>query len=142
MKTIGKSVYDFPISYLQFGYYRQCAFYEIALQSIGSPIFHLLEEGYQLLDFIFIVVESKVSSSHPAVIYRTNKYDRECGRTGGNRGQKYYKGVDQLIDDYAFHVKHNYWDLPMDLLKNRGEIGLQIFDYAEEPLVHSSDDEL
>jgi hypothetical protein len=131
LKTIGKSVYDFPISYLQFGYYRQCAFYELALLSDKSPIKHLLDEGYTLKDFIFIVVESKVSSSHPAIIFETCKKDRDVGLLGGYVGNKYYKGINELIEDYKYHRDNDYWDLPKDLHFNSGRINLNIFN-AEE----------
>jgi hypothetical protein len=132
LKTTGKSVYDFPVSFLQFGYYRQCALYETALYSIGSPILSLLEQGYEMLDFIFIVVENKLSSSHPAIIYRTNAKDREYGRIGGYIGKRFYKGIDQLIDEYKFYRENDYWDLPVDLLRSNGEIQLNIFDHGNE----------
>lgn len=141
LKTTGKSVYEFPQSYLQFGYYRQCAFYELALKTEESPIKVFLDKGYKLLDFIFIVVESKVSSSHPAIIYKTNEFDRQCGITGGYRNRKLYKGIDQLIDEYKFHRDNDYWDLPKDLLDTRGMINLEIFD-AEKSIVYTSDDEV
>ncbi len=38
LKTTGKSVYEFPQSFIQFGYYRQCAFYELAVKSEASPV--------------------------------------------------------------------------------------------------------
>lgn len=139
LKTTGKSVYDFPLSYLQFGYYRQCAFYELALCSEDSPIKNLLDEGYTLLDFIFIVVESKVSSSHPAVIYRTSLKDRLCGIYGGSTGRKKYKGINELIDDYIYHRDNDYWDLPRELHESSGEIKLDIFNYAEESITSTSE---
>lgn len=132
LKTIGKSVYDFPISYLQFGYYRQAAFYSIALLSDESPIKQLLADGYQLLDFIFIVVESKVTSSHPAIIYKTCKKDIVAGLQGGKVGRKYYKGVDELIDAYIYHLENDYWDLPKDINENRGVIQLDVFESGEK----------
>lgn len=134
LKTTGKSVYDFPLSYLQFGYYRQCAFYELALLSDESPIKELLAQGYTLLDFIFIVAETKVSSSHPAIIYRTSSNDRQCGLYGGSTGRKKYKGIIDLINDYKYHRDNDYWDLPRELHKESGEIQLDIFNYAEESI--------
>lgn len=132
LKTIGKSVYDFPISYLQFGYYRQAAFYSIALRSEQSPIKELLNAGYALLDFIFIVVESKASSSHPAIIYKTCAKDIAAGVTGGKVGRKYYKGIDELIEAYVYHLENDYWDLPKDINENRGIIQLDIFENGEK----------
>jgi len=85
-----------------------------------------------MLDFIFIVVENKLSSSHPAIIYRTNAKDREYGRIGGYIGKRFYKGIDQLIDEYKFYRENDYWDLPVDLLRSNGEIQLNIFDHGNE----------
>ncbi len=141
LKTTGKSVYDFSISYTQFGYHRQCAFYELALLSEESPIKNLLEEGYTLDNFRFIVVETKVSSSHPAIVYKTSSKDRKCGIEGGYIGKKYYKGIDELIDDYVYHMSTNNWELPVNLIKSEGEIQLDIFDYAEESSYNSPDSE-
>lgn len=128
LKTIGKSINEFEYSYLSYGYYRQCAFYELALQSDESPIKHLLDKGYKMLDFLFIVVESKITSSHPAVIFRTSLKDRIRGISGGTVRGKYYKGIDQLIGEYKFYRDNNYWNLPKDILENKGRINLNVFD--------------
>lgn len=129
LKTTSSSVYEFgEMSYLKYGYYRQCAIYELALNSETSPIKHLLDTGYKMLDFIFIVVESKKTASHPAVIYRTSVTDREVGMNGGYIGRRFYKGVNQLIEEYKFHRETNYWDLPVELFKANGEIKLDVFD--------------
>jgi hypothetical protein len=132
LKTTGKSVYDFPKSYLQYGYYRQGAFYTHAICSETSPVYQYLSEGYTLLDFIFIVVETKLSSSHPAVIFRTAPRDRECGLSGGYIGKRYYKGINDLIADYKFYKSNDYWDLPRDLYENKGEILLNEFNDDNE----------
>ena len=131
LKTIGKTVYDFPMSYLQFGYYRQCAFYELALLSEESPIKEFLDNGYKLDDFRFIVVESKGTSSHPAIIYKTCWQDRFVGLYSGNIGKKRYKGINELLNDYKYHLETNKWDLPRDLYSSSGEVYLNIFDNAE-----------
>lgn len=142
LKTTGKSVHEFASSYIQYGYYRQCAFYEIAIKSPESPVKPLLDRGYTLLDFKFIVVETKLSSSSPAIIYTTSAADRAVGVNGGWRFGKYYKGINQLIEDYKYHRDNDYWDLPIDLLKNSGEVQLNIFDDdAEKHVIHSSDSE-
>ena len=107
LKTTGKSVYDFPSSYMQFGYYRQCAFYELALKSEDSPVKKYIDEGYEILDFVFIVVESKVTSSHPAIIYVSSQKDRECGISGGVVGKRRYKGINQLIEEYKYCKENN-----------------------------------
>jgi hypothetical protein len=132
-----RSVYDFPESYLTYGYYRQCAFYGIALQQETSPVYEYIKEGYEILDFLFIAVENKKTSTFPAIIYRTNQFDRERGIHGGWVKNKYYKGIDQLIDEYKYYRDNNYWDLPLDLLQSKGEIQLHIFDESntEKPIL-------
>lgn len=132
LKTTGKSVYDFPSAFLQYGYYRQCAFYELAVLSEKSPVRDLLQQGYKLQDFIFIVVETKISSSHPAVIFRTTFHDRNCGLNGGYMGKRFYKGINNLIEDYQYYRDNDYWDLPRDLYENKGEILLNVFNTNEE----------
>lgn len=130
LKT-SKSVYGFPSAMLEYGYYRQCAFYELALHSENSPVKQYIDAGYEIKDFVFIVVENKISSSHPAIIYRTNKYDRKCGFEGGYVNGRYYKGIDQLIDDYKFHRDTDYWDLSRELFEQQGVLNLNLFDYGK-----------
>lgn len=144
LKTTGKSVYDFRSAYLQYGYYRQASFYELALYSEASPVKKYIDEGYTMLDFVFIVVETKLSSSHPAIIFRTSLRDRQVGLAGGYIGSRHYKGINNLIEDYQFYTTNDYWDLPRDLFNNKGEILLRIFDDEEQdteeyviPDVHS-----
>ena len=128
LKTTGKSVYEFESAYLNYGYYRQCAFYELAMKQPESPVYNLIEEGYKILDFVFIVVESKITSTRPAIIYRTIFKDRLRGLAGGFVGSKYYKGIIELMEAYQYHKNNDYWDLPMDIAENKGEIELNIFD--------------
>ena len=127
LKTTSKSVFDFTDSFLQYGYYRQCAFYEQALLSDESPIKHLLDEGYKLLDYIFIVTETNVKSTRPAVIYKTTELDRLVGLKGGLSKGRHYPGVDNLLSDYIWHTQNDYWDMPKFLLESRGIITLNIF---------------
>jgi hypothetical protein len=127
LKTTGKSVWEFSSSYLHFGYYRQCAFYEIALYSKESPIRKYLDEGYEVLDFIFIVVESKSDAVNPAIIYRTSPSERFCGVEGCSLGSKYYHGINDLLRAYRWHSSKDYWELPKEVYEANGEIPLSIF---------------
>lgn len=128
LKTTGKSVFSFPESYLQFGYYRQCAFYEAALLSNASPVKDLLDDGYRLCDYLFIVVETKKESTNPAVIYKTNAFDRLTGLVGGYIKNRYYKGVNGLIQDYMWHKENDYWEMPRQLYEDGGVVELSVFD--------------
>lgn len=127
LKTTSKDVYKFHESYLRYGYYRQAALYEQALLSKESPIKNLLAEGYELKDFIFIVVETRLSSVNPAIIYRTSKTERKAGLKGGKVNGEVFKGIDQLLEDYLWHQETDHWVYPREVFQNGGEISLNIF---------------
>ena len=107
LKSTGKNVFQFKDSYVQYGYYRQGALYEQALYSEQSPVKDLLAQGYTMADFLFIVTETKTSSTNPALIYRTTPKEREAGLNGGYVGTKWYPGINQLLDNYLWHVENN-----------------------------------
>lgn len=131
LKTIGKSVYEFPQSFLQ-GYYRQAAFYQEAVWMANSPVEKYLTEepvGYTLRNFIFIVVETGAYAQyHPAVIYQTSKKDLRVGLEGGTINGKIVHGVNKLLDDYKWHTSNNYWDMPRELFENKSTLKLDVFD--------------
>lgn len=126
LKTTGKSVWEFSSSFLHFGYYRQCAFYEEALYSTASPVRKLLDEGYAMLDFIFIPVETKSDSHNPALIYRTSPSERYCGLNGCSLGERYYPGINDLIRAYKWHTDNDYWELPKAVYDSGGEINFNL----------------
>lgn len=107
LKTIGKSVFDFKANYLNYGYYTQAALYEYAIQQPESPVYNLIQEGYTIKDFIFIVVETKTSSTNPAIIYTTDADERYAGMYGGYCEGKKYKGILELVDDYRWHLEND-----------------------------------
>lgn len=125
LKTTGKSVWEFGSSFLHFGYYRQVAFYEYALKSKTSPVHQLLEEGYEILDYTFIVVEK--DANNPALIYVTSPSDRYSGLYGGSVGGRYYQGIESLLRAYKWHSENDYWELPRDVYENQGIVQLNIF---------------
>lgn len=127
LKTIGKSIYDFQYSFLDYGYYRQAAFYTKALE-IWISTERLDLKDYTWLPFIFIVVESKLSSSFPAIIYETTAEDIKAGIEGGVRYNKKYPGINELIDALDYHTSSGQWELPKDIFLNNGRILLNSFD--------------
>lgn len=99
LKTSGKSVYEFVEgSYLTYGYYRQAAFYDLAIR-LSERFKDLLEQGYEIEPFLFVVVEVKPNTQHPCVGYRVT--DISKGLTGfTDSAGNYRKGIDELIDAY------------------------------------------
>ena len=125
LKTIGKSsVWEFPEgSYIQYGYYRQAAFYDLGIRLSGIYK-DLLDKGYKLEKFLFCVVEVKPNSQHPCVGFRVN--DIEKGLTGFKDVYgKYHPGIDELLEAYKWHNATNKWDLPYGLYKSNGIVDIQ-----------------
>lgn len=127
LKTSSKSVYEFENSFLTYGYYRQCALYDYAIKQKESPVYTYIEDGYEVLDFIFIVVETKNYSYHPAVIYKTNENTRLAGMEGATVNNRFWPGVKQLVENYKWHLQNDEWDMPADLIKSEGIIDIKCF---------------
>ncbi len=133
LKTTGKSVFDFEQAFTMYGYYRQAAMYYTAVMSEESPFKSLIDAGYTITDFKFIVVEVKTSSFNPAIIYSVDKASIQLGLIGfTDKNGKRFKGINELINAYDYHMSTNQWSLPVDVFKNNGEIQLSIKDYAEK----------
>ncbi len=51
------------------------------------------------------------------------------------------KGINGLIEEYKYHREHNYWDLPLDLVRSNGEMKLDVFyeEETKESIVHNTD---
>ncbi len=126
LKTTGKHVNDFNISFTQFGYYRQAAFYTEAIRhwQVDNDLV-----DYSILPFKFIVVSSRISDSHPAIIWDCSENDIQVGLKGGvlKRNKKHYKGIDNLIDDYLWHKENDYWDMPRQVYEAQGSLSLDVF---------------
>lgn len=127
LKTTGKSIHDFPISFTQFGYHRQASFY---IAAVDSWIMESRPElsSYQFLPFKFIVVDSKPNSSYPAIIYECTTKDIDHGYLGGTSSGKWFPGVDQLLEDYKYHCRTDQWDLPRSTFEAGGKKVLNVFD--------------
>jgi len=54
-------------------------------------------------------------------------FDLICGLVGGYVDKKYYKGIDELIEAYKYHLATDYWDLPHDLVLSKGKLYLDVF---------------
>lgn len=132
LKSTGKSVLDFPQSFVQFSYQRQAAFYDLAFNQYlqdratwDTKDIHT----YQILPFKFIVVESRAGSYSPALIYECSKNDMICGLFGGynNQNNTRSRGIYDLIEDYRWHTANNKWLMPREAYENEGKLLLDTF---------------
>ena len=136
LKTTGKSVHDFEGNFISYGYYRQAAMYYTAVMSEESPFKTLIDDGYVVEGFKFIVAETKVDSFNPALIFNVSLDTLEKGLKGfSTQSGRRYKGINELIENYKVHTQTGQWDLPIDVWLNNGEVELNIRSYAEEQII-------
>jgi len=122
IKTIGTSVYAFKGSFWKYRYDFQAAVYFYAC--LGE-YYELLEKGYKLMPFRFLVVEKE--NYNPPLIFTTSEEILNIGMNGGtNSDCKYYEGFEQAIDRYKYHIENNTWDYPMEYLENQGQIIISV----------------
>ena len=148
LKSTSKPVEEFPIWYLKYGYYRQAAFYNEAVKqwvikrdetvrqqniteslvvgkdAVVSPMY----SDYELRKFTFIVVEAKLSSTTPAVIFESTEADLAAGLLGGStKYGRTYKGINDLMEAYLWHEKNNLWDMSKELYESKGKKTIDVF---------------
>lgn len=109
LKTIGKGVYNFPTSFYQFAYFRQAAFYTLALEHWVEQRKEIVDlAGYKRLPFQFVAVDSKAKSHSPAIIYQCTDKDLNRGLYGGKvRGGPEVDGIYDLVAAYKWHMSTN-----------------------------------
>lgn len=116
-KTTGTSVNSFNFDFWKFRYDFQAAFYWMGL-SKDPEIKKLVEQGYQLKHFMYIVVEKE--SINPPMIFRVPNAVTEIGWAGGKLSSgKKLEGIIQAISRYDFHYKNNKWDYPIEYYTNK-----------------------
>lgn len=151
LKTIGKPLNKFKYSFLDYGYYLQAGWYTKAVKQlidhknwkvIGdilmpekawvdtkiSELNHKFKElyDYQIKDFQFIVAETKPFYQNPAQIFEVDNNQLNKAWTGGYHNNKYYEGINRLLDTYKWHVEMDYWDMPKELYLNQGKVKLDL----------------
>lgn len=122
LKTTSKSVWDFPNSFIHNGYFRQAAFYSIALYAQQSPVKQYLEQDYKVKPFSFVVVETRPNAYGPVLLYEVKDQWLDKAFNGFTLQDRYYKGINELIDDFYWHVENNVWFLPKEVYLNEGRV--------------------
>lgn len=125
LKTSSLGIFDFTKSMLTFGYYRQAAFYDVAIHSDASPYKDLIKDGYEVLPFRFIVVDTTNVCPFP-LIYQMSQKDLKAGLIGGMVGTQYYPGINDLIDLIKFHTREGY-EYPKEIIDSNGVINTKVF---------------
>lgn len=116
LKSTGHSTYDFEEYFYSYGYFRQCAFYTLAMQ-------HYLKSNnldYTILPFQFIVTP-KSNKGYPALIYEVSEETLNKGFSGTVRDKK-LPGVYELIKDYLWHYKNKDWSARREIIEQNYKI--------------------
>lgn len=127
LKTTGKSVFEFEKSYIQYGYFRQGAFYTAAIRDYMKKDEKL--KDYKLENFKFIVAE--MDCENPPLVYQMSDEDiKRSLYTGGTlkSGQE-LKSVYQLLNELKWHREECLWDMrkeQLESLKRTGSLTLDI----------------
>lgn len=167
LKTIGKSLTQFESSFVNFGYFRQAAFYKKGMENflhytnwkkdsfnrinpqdsyIISPT-HPLNElfkdciGWEVSNLEFIVAETDTKFQHEARIFTTTDNDYYVGMNGGE-SEKYsskVSGIYTLMEHLIWHEETDYWSMPKDIYLNRGRQVLDSFKHDQIKPIHTSD---
>jgi len=130
LKSIGKSVYDFPKSFIRYRYYLQAAFYTEAVRqfkmtsaiSTGRDL-----SDYTVLPFKFIVIET--NAYNLPFIYTTTPNDLRVGEFGGEmKGyDRKIKGFRQLLTQLAWHEENKYWEMAPEYHEKNFTFELDVF---------------
>ncbi len=125
LKTTGSPVYEFPKSYINWGYYTQAAFYT---EAVGYWKSQRSEFKYYTIEpFKFIVESTKIVGS--PMVFECSAHDLYCGKWGGKiRGGKTSKGFDKLVSEYKWYLEKDYWSHSKEYIENNGKIYLNAFE--------------
>lgn len=100
LKTGEAAAHKFEFNFYKFRYYLQQDLYQLgALHYVDH---HL--PGYKLNDFKFIYISTSEPDPYP-VIYTMSEDWAELGWNGFYKGNKYYKGIKELTEEYLFYEK-------------------------------------
>jgi len=108
LKTTSFSCLNFEYSKLKYRYDIQSSLYT-----------HLLRESFENVKPMKMVVYS-FSEKQP-LIYDMTPYI-ESGRKGFFRNETYYRGWEELANDYMWHKENQLWDYPKKVYDNNGVV--------------------
>lgn len=116
LKTFGRPIYTFKGQFWKLRYDFQAATYMEGLKN-HPEVQKLLKNGYKLLNFRFIVVESNTTNN--PLIYEVTPEVLDIGLNGGTTSKGFeYEGLRQAIERYKYHTEKDMWSYPMEYESN------------------------
>jgi hypothetical protein len=121
-KTTGQPIYFFNSDFWKYRYDIQAMVYHRGL--LHHPeINKLIDDGYKLLNFKYIVVEKDLI--HRPVVFNVTPEVLFTGLEGGERSPWKLEGFRKALERLDFAEENNAWDFPMEYYK-KGELDIRL----------------
>lgn len=118
IKSMAGDALSFESNFWSYRYDFQGEFYKRGIAH--HPVLKkLIEDGYKVVDFKFLVVGNNEHTMTPFVYTYSNQV-AFCAINGGSRNGKKYEGIVQAINRLKWHSDNNKWDYPMEYYLNNG----------------------
>lgn len=118
-KSTGKPINMFNGDFWKLRYDFQAAVYTLGLTK-HPEIKELIDKGYKLLNFLYIVVETNLYNS--PMVFEVSKDIIEIGLEGGQVFNREYEGFEQAILRYKYAHENNAWEYPMEYYQLNGKM--------------------
>lgn len=123
-KTTGKPITGFEYEFFNYRYDFQAAVYHWGLTQ-HSKIKELIEQGYTITDFLYIVVETNLAND--PMIFNVGANVIGVGFYGGTLSSgKILEGFKNALERLQYCLDNNAWKFPMEYYKNGGKLNIKI----------------
>jgi hypothetical protein len=122
-KSTGKTVGMFNNDFWKYRYDFQAAVYTLGI-SKHPEIKELIDKGYKLLNFLYIVVETELYNS--PMVFEVSKEVCKVGLEGGQVFNREYEGFEQAILRYKYAHENSAWEYPMEYYQLNGKMPILI----------------
>lgn len=112
--------------FLKRNYYIQSSLYKYALQIWAKESY----PGYKVENMAFKVVD--VTNTYSPLLYKTTDAHFQQGFTGFYVGNKYYKGIDQLLTEIELSTENNNWGISNYNYNNNGIVFISTYKTEKE----------
>lgn len=112
---------EWSYSYLNYYYYLQNGFYDLAVRSFA------LENGladYEVCPMDFLVLDTSPNARRP-LLYETTPQHVLQGLKGFDYRDKHYRGVFELVNEITWANENNIWNISKENYLNKGVLTLK-----------------
>lgn len=122
-KTTGKPITGFQYDFWSFRYDFQAATYLAGILQ-DEKIQKLIEDGYQIAHFLYIVVEKHLFNN--PMVFAISEEVMDIGFSGGEVKGKKYEGLVDAITRFKYADENDAWDYPMEYYQHKGRLFIDI----------------